>query len=32
MDSLWPSLAASSERDCRQQQYDTWIKPLRAEP
>jgi chromosomal replication initiator protein len=31
MDSLWPSLAAELKRDLPSQQYDTWIKPLRAE-
>ncbi|QJR13219.1 chromosomal replication initiator protein DnaA [Usitatibacter palustris] len=31
MDSLWPSLAAELKRDLSAQQYDTWIKPLRAE-
>jgi chromosomal replication initiator protein len=31
MDSLWPSLAAELRRELPAQQYDTWIKPLRAE-
>jgi chromosomal replication initiator protein len=31
MDSLWPSLAAELKRELPAQQYDTWIKPLRAE-
>ena len=31
MDSLWPSLAAELKKDLPSQQYDTWIKPLRAE-
>jgi len=31
MDSLWPSLAAELKRDLPAQQFDTWIKPLRAE-
>ena len=31
MDSLWPSLAAELRRDLPAQQFDTWIKPLRAE-
>jgi len=31
MDSLWPSLAAELRKELPAQQYDTWIKPLRAE-
>jgi len=31
MDSLWPSLAAELKKELPAQQYDTWIKPLRAE-
>jgi len=31
MDSLWPSLAAELKRELPSQQFDTWIKPLRAE-
>jgi chromosomal replication initiator protein len=31
MDSLWPSLAAELKKDLPAQQFDTWIKPLRAE-
>jgi chromosomal replication initiator protein len=31
MDSLWPSLAAELKRELPAQQFDTWIKPLRAE-
>jgi chromosomal replication initiator protein len=31
MDSLWPSLAAELKRELPAQQYDTWIRPLRAE-
>jgi chromosomal replication initiator protein len=30
-DSLWPSLAAELKKELPAQQYDTWIKPLRAE-
>jgi chromosomal replication initiator protein len=31
MDSLWPSLAAELKKELPAQQFDTWIKPLRAE-
>jgi chromosomal replication initiator protein len=31
MDSLWPSLAAELRQELPTQQFDTWIKPLRAE-
>src|SRR5207248_8457818 len=31
MDLLWPSLAAELKKELPAQQYDTWIKPLRAE-
>jgi chromosomal replication initiator protein len=31
MDSLWPSLAAELKKELPAQQYDTWIRPLRAE-
>src|SRR5438067_11159229 len=31
MDSLWPSLAAELRKELPAQQFDTWIKPLRAE-
>src|SRR5690349_24988899 len=31
MDSLWPTLAAELRKELPAQQYDTWIKPLRAE-
>ncbi len=31
MDSLWQSLAAELKKDVPAQQYDTWVKPLRAE-
>ncbi len=31
MDSLWHSLASELKKDLPAQQYDTWIKPLRAE-
>ncbi|MGE5096400.1 MAG: chromosomal replication initiator protein DnaA [Betaproteobacteria bacterium] len=31
MDSLWPSLAAELKKELPQQQFDTWIKPLKAE-
>src|SRR5262245_50946953 len=31
MDSLWPSLAAELKKELPAQQYDTRIKPLRAE-
>ena len=31
MDSLWPSLAAELKKELPAQQFETWIKPLRAE-
>jgi chromosomal replication initiator protein len=31
MDSLWHSLVSELKKDLPAQQYDTWIKPLRAE-
>ena len=31
MDSLWPSLAAELKKELPAQQFDTWIKPLKAE-
>jgi chromosomal replication initiator protein len=31
MDSLWPSLTAELKKELPAQQFDTWIKPLRAE-
>ena len=31
MDSLWPSLAAELKKELPAQQFDTWIRPLRAE-
>ena len=31
MDLLWPSLAAELKKELPAQQFDTWIKPLRAE-
>lgn len=31
MDSLWLSLVSELKKDLPAQQYDTWIKPLRAE-
>ncbi len=31
MDSLWPSLVAELKKELPAPQYDTWIKPLRAE-
>jgi chromosomal replication initiator protein len=31
MDSLWPSLAAELKKELPAQQYDTWIRPLRAQ-
>ncbi len=31
MDSLWPALAAELKKELPAQQFDTWIKPLRAE-
>ncbi|MEO5694870.1 MAG: chromosomal replication initiator protein DnaA, partial [Usitatibacter sp.] len=31
MESLWPSLAAELKKELPAQQFDTWIKPLRAE-
>src|SRR5947209_5989305 len=31
MDPLWPSLAAELKKELPAQQFDTWIKPLRAE-
>jgi chromosomal replication initiator protein len=31
MDSLWPSLAAELKKELPSQQFDTWIKPLKAE-
>src|SRR5258706_2022462 len=31
MDLLWPSLAAELKKELPAQQYDTWIRPLRAE-
>jgi chromosomal replication initiator protein len=31
MDSLWPSLAAELKKELPTQQFDTWIRPLRAE-
>ena len=31
MDSLWPSLAAELKKELPSQQFDTWIRPLRAE-
>jgi len=31
MDSLWPSLAAELRKELPAQQFDTWIRPLRAE-
>jgi len=31
MDSLWHSLASELKKDLPAQQYDTWIKPLKAE-
>lgn len=31
MDLLWPSLAAELRKELPAQQFDTWIKPLRAE-
>ena len=30
MDSLWPSLAAELKKELPAQQFDTWIKPLKA--
>ena len=31
MDSLWPSLAAELKKELPAQQFETWIKPLKAE-
>jgi len=31
MDSLWPSVAAELKKELPAQQFDTWVKPLRAE-
>ncbi len=31
MDSLWPSLAAELKKELPAQQFDTWIRPLKAE-
>jgi chromosomal replication initiator protein len=31
MDPLWPSLAAELKKELPAQQFDTWIKPLKAE-
>ena len=31
MDSLWLSLVSELKKDLPAQQYETWIKPLRAE-
>src|ERR1700759_2051038 len=31
MDALWPSLAPELKKEFPAQQYDTWIRPLRAQ-